>query len=220
MQIICIDDFFKEEFDPSDVRNFGLSQFKNSNLVTDGSVGYPGTRRNISPDSTLHQYIKEKISEPVSILCEYEKIKQKKVNCVQMQFHLTTSIHEQGLVHTDDPEWIAGVIYLNKKSPKNTGTKIYTKKKLYENVKNLTAPNHFRKAFSTGNEDLIKNFAISKKYYNERYYKEERNIQNVFNSAIIYPGKYNHSPDQYFGETLKNSRFVIVFFANCSENIF
>lgn len=69
-------------------------------------------------------------------------------------------------------------------------------------------------------EDLIKNFAITKKYYNDRYYKEERNIENVFNSDVIYPGKYLHRPDQYFGETLKNSRFVIVFFANCSNNIF
>lgn len=210
MQVILFNDFFQQEFTPDEVRSRGLNMFKNSNLITDGSVGYPGTRKSVPSD--IRKYIEEKISEPVSLLCEHEKIAVKKNATVQIMYHLTTSIHQQGLIHTDDPSWIAGVIYLNPNPPKNSGTSIHKLKKEYVDTKPGVAG--FRTVNTMDDEELIANFGLEKKYYNERYFEEEKNIENIYNSTIMYPGKYWHSPNKYFGETLEDSRFSIVFFAN------
>lgn len=212
MQAISFDNFFEGEFTPDEVRDRGLSLFKDSNLITDRFDGYPGTRREVP--FNIQRYIIKKISEPVSILLEYEKIEIEPNARYVIQYHLTTSIHEHGLVHTDDPSWIAGVIYLNPVSPKNSGTKFLKLKKEYQDIQ-PNIPN-FRQVNVTDDEKLIKLFGTQKEYYNKRYYQEEKYIENVYNSAILYPGKYHHCPGKYFGETLEDSRFVIVIFANHS----
>jgi hypothetical protein len=210
MQAISFNNFFEGKFTPNEVRDRGLSLFKDSNLITDRSNGYPGTRREVPFD--IRKYIEEKISEPISILLGYEKIQIKPNARVGMEYHLTTSIHQHGLVHTDNPSWIAGVIYLNPVSPKNSGTKFLKLKKEYQG----TTPGvvNFREVNVTDDEKLIKLFGTQKEYYNKRYFQEEKYIENVYNSAILYPGKYYHCPGKYFGETLEDSRFVIVIFAN------
>ena len=77
-------------------------------------------------------------------MLEYEKIPVKKNAHVHIAYHLTTSIHEQGLIHNDDPTWIAGVIYLNPNPPKNSGTKFYRIKKEYEETfEGITPPNEW-----------------------------------------------------------------------------
>ena len=224
MKTILYNDFFNQEFTPDEVRNRGLNMFKNSNLITDKYDCSPGIRKNVPPD--IQEYIKEKVSDSVSILLEHEKIPVVKNAQFDILYNLTTSIHKQGIVHEDEDHSIAGVIYLNPNPPKNSGTKFYRKKKEYEGD-NWTDSLHWqqkkqlatmvyrmRAVFVTEDEELLANFGRETEYYNKTYYEEEKNIENVYNSLILYPGKYHHSAGQYFGETLEDSRLSIVIFAN------
>ena len=74
--------------------------------------------------------------------------------------------------------------------------------------------NDFGKSNVTEDNEFLANFGREKEYHNKKYFEEVKNIENVYNSLILYPGKYPHSADQYFGETLEDSRLSIVIFAN------
>jgi len=213
MQAILCNDFFHQEFTPDEIRDRGLNMFKNSNLITDKNPGFPGIRKTVPLD--IQEYIKKRVSDPVSMLLEHEKIPVVENAHWHIMYHLTTSIHEQGLIHTDDPTWIAGVIYLNPNPPKNSGTKFYKMKREYEGTNPGSVG--FRTSCVIEDKELLANFGREKEYHNKRYFEEEKNIENVYNSLILYPGKYYHSPDQYFGETLEDSRLSIVVFANVTH---
>jgi len=80
MNIFTIDNFFEGEFTVDQVREFGLSQFVDKNLITDGEQTYPGIRSQslhiIHPK--LHNYILNKIMPPAYELCNFNQITAKK----------------------------------------------------------------------------------------------------------------------------------------------
>lgn len=103
MNLLTSNDFFQNEFNVDEVRDFGIFQFKNLNLINDDFDYYPGIRtaeiHTIHPQ--LFDYIHEKIMFSIKKLVELEKIKTKKRYSLKMFYHLTTSIHKCGLIHRD-----------------------------------------------------------------------------------------------------------------------
>lgn len=76
---------------------------------------------------------------------------------------------------------------------------------------------NFRIASTTKDENIIFSFCDKKNKFNDKYFDIRYNIENVYNSAVLYSGKYYHSPGEYFGKTLKDSRLCIVLFFNFND---
>ncbi len=213
MNIVLFDNFFEENFNPDQVRNFGLSQFVNKDLINDDVPYYPGIRtppiHTFNPN--LSDYIRVKILNPINSLCQSSKIKQKEKYNLYMQYHLTTSVHQCGCIHRDKSDF-AGVIYLNPNSPKNSGTNLYTLKENYSEKINFIKLNNFYTANRTKDKEIISSFCKEKNEYNQKYFDLEYTLAGKYNSAVLYPSNYWHSPGKYFGEGLEDSRLCIVLF--------
>lgn len=213
MDTILFNQFFDEKYSPDKIREYGLSEFKNKNLINDRHEFYPGIRS--KPLHTINlklfEYIENKIIKSILNFSKYKENLQNKHTATQISYHLTTSIHECGLIHKDS-EWnqkiFAGVIYLNPNPPKNSGTKLFRKNCFNE----PKTPSLFHLASITKDKDIISSFNKEKIEYNTKYFDLEYEVPNVYNTAVIYPGHYYHAPDQYFGKGLEDSRLVIVFF--------
>lgn len=227
MNIYLFDQFFESKYSPNEVREYGLSQFRGKNFINDEHNFYPGIRsKNLDLlDFNLFKYIESKVMKSILNFPEYKESHKNKHEIV-IQYHLTSSIHECGFIHKDS-EWnqkiFSGVIYLNPNPPKNSGTKFFREKYLY-NPKTQSSFYFYKNilfsdiysfrylANTTKDKDIILSFNKEKTEHNKKYFDFGHEVPNVYNSAVIYPGHYFHGPDQCFGEKLEDSRLVIVFF--------
>jgi hypothetical protein len=213
MKLAIFNEFFQENISVDEIRKLGLSQLENKNLVNDEVKNYPGVRSKdiVNIDDEIPKYIASKIGGAVSQLCDSENIKIKGAYDLHSYYHLTTSIHELGLIHTDARQsHFSGVIYLNPTPEKNSGTNIYIPKK--EVVREISFLKNFENANTTQDEKIISSFCREKIKYNESNFEVDYVIPNEYNKCILYPAHYWHSPDRYFGQGLDDSRFCITFF--------
>ena len=122
-------------------------------------------------------------------------------------FHLTTGSHGRGMIHIDTGYYSAGVVYLNEFSTQNTGTKI-----LRSNIPGLGEPKQlipsFRNASTTKDYDIVQNFIKEKNYYDDDY-RESIVVHAEYNRLVTYGANYLHTPDDYFGFNLYNSRLTL-----------
>ena len=125
-------------------------------------------------------------------------------------FHMIDETYGKGWVHDDNPELtVSGIIYLNPVAPPGTGTTIY--KDQYD--KSADKYNKiFQKDVLFSNEEERKNL--------EKYRVDQRNcftptitIENVYNRCVMFDPRVWHSPDNFFGKTLDDTRLTLVFFA-------
>jgi hypothetical protein len=193
-----IDDFFE---DPYKVREIGLNllKFQHSCILNDSGNNYPGIRVQCPPE--INNYIKEKIKHLLN----------KKILKFNSAFHITSSIHECGLIHKDG-ERLAGLVYLNENPPKDSGTILCDK--IYENFEYTS---RFNEAASTRDINFIRSFANEKKIFNKKNFTINTTVENKFNRFILYDGQQYHAPHNYFGNNLFNSRLVLVFWVNVEE---
>lgn len=211
MKIAAFDNFFQGDFSVDQIREFGLSQFKDKNLINDDCNYYPGTRSEdiSSINNEISKYIISKIEEPIIQLSLGDFIKVKNKFTFNIRYHLTPEIHEFGLIHQDNFDF-SGVIYLNPTPKKNSGTKICIPKK--EIKRENSFYNLFLEANTTHNKEVISSFCKEKFKFNENNFEVDYVIENKYNKCVLYPSKYWHAPDRYFGQTLNDSRFCITFF--------
>lgn len=52
--------------------------------------------------------------------------------------------------------------------------------------------------------------------YNDNKFTKEYEVENIYNRAILYPAGVLHEGQNFFGDTLTNSRLNLVFFATIS----
>ena len=195
------EDFFT---DPDSVREIALKELEqHTELINDKGEFYPGIR--VSLTDEVGNEIVDKITK---------HIKRKPID-FEASFHLTSGIHDCGLIHHDIKKY-AGVIYLNPKPPSNCGTVIASLKD--PSFKELveSADEQLTKEFSAANTtldlDAIKSFIEVKEKYNQIFFKVDGIIKNVYNRMIIYKGGSTyHCPDRSFGDTREDSRLVVVF---------
>ena len=190
---IVQDNFFK---DPHKVRECAIQSLmdKHDCILNDSVKNYPGIRSKV-PQSIVDE-----------IIFFINKSFQKKPKDFYSNFHITSRIHEVGLIHSDTPKF-AGLIYLNENPPPKSGTILCTH---MDDKRNVSG---FNEASTTHNVDVIKRFANYKKQFNKDF-KIEVELENKFNRLIIYNGIQYHAPYHYFGNNLFNSRLVLVFWFN------
>ncbi len=140
-----------------------------------------------------------------SLITWIESEMKRKVKSFASAFHLTTSAHGFGLAHQDSTRF-AGLVYLNENPPENTGTVFYELSR-----KPLPQIDGFKEASISKSVDTVTKFISVKERYNTQNFVKDFEVENRFNRLLIYEGTRPHSPGVYFGNTLQDSRLVLVF---------
>lgn len=193
-----VDNFFE---DPDQVRAHALSlrTYEECNFHAMDGV-FSGYRANIQNES-IENFIIAKI----------QSLLNSKINFLAYKFHLNTTVSMFGCPHFDidkhDKVNFAGVIYLNKNAPVDSGTSLYESE--HDKIEHYVAKMQILYDVSLPPQNKIK-LKIAKEISEfKSKLKVTASSENVFNRLIIYPASVYHSPENYFGETLEDGRLTI-----------
>jgi hypothetical protein len=190
--LVIKDGFF---VNPHQVREEAIKSLSDQHkcLLNDDGDNYPGVRADI-PDGLRSLLIS-------SIETEIDR----RVKSFDASYHLTTSAHGFGLAHQDYTRF-AGLVYLNEYAPTRSGTIFYRL-----NRKPPPRIVGFREASTSKDVGIVTQFIGVKEQHNTQNFVEDFEVENQFNRLLIYEGTRPHSPGTYFGNTLQDSRLVLVF---------
>lgn len=153
------------------------------------------------------------------LISKLETLNQRKIKNILPRYHLNPKISMHGFPHIDstNPNFFAGVVYMNQQYPENCGTTIYENLPDHKNDIENYIVNYFDKM------EIVYDTTIS--FYNK--YKQQfskecinfktqvlkpiKSVEFAFNRAVCYPGNTLHSPDYYFGDTVNTFRLTVVF---------
>ena len=193
-----IDNFFET---PSLWRDFALAQ-----EYYKGERGtWPGIRTSMLSElsSELYEILEIRLLEQLPMFTGLSK--------VESTFQLIDETWGKGWVHDDNPEHdVAGIIYLNKDAPLNTGTT------MYEGAADINGE-HYSKLFQedvlSTDPEVRKGYA---KYRDEQraFFKPAINVDCVWNRCVMFDPRTWHSADNFFGTTKDDTRLTLVFFGN------
>lgn len=175
--LIVLDNFYE---DPESVREYALSLQYNENIRF-----YKGKR------STVRYH-------PPGILDRLEQALGRKItnfyeNGACGYFQVTTASDPQ-VYHHDSQKW-AGVLFLNKDAPIDSGTRLMISKVTGER---FTASDE-----AYGNGEY---------YLKEEYFETHDSIAGVFNRLVLFNAQHIHAAGKYFGNSLETGRLVQLFF--------
>ncbi len=195
---IVVDNFYEN---PDLIRDWALSQefFKGDR----GS--WPGLRTELL--HTLNpQLFDLTLKKLLFVLKDYG---YSEILDMQTGFQIIDGTWGTGWVHDDDPKLhVAGVIYLNHDAPTNSGTTIYEDQPDFDGSKYTDL--FMKDVFSETPEDREQYF----KYREEQraHFTPSIKVGNVYNRCIIFDTRNWHSADNFFGNTVDDSRLTQVFF--------
>ena len=118
-------------------------------------------------------------------------------------------ILNKGLIHQDESNTLAGVIYLTKKPDLDSGTSLYQEIK-----KDLKAEEYGQRKKLLYKIDQKKLSQKNMKDYEKlimecnQSFEEVINVKNVYNRLILYPGNYFHTGNYFTSK----ERLTLVFF--------
>lgn len=192
--IKVIDNIFEA---PELWRHYGLKQ----EYTKDENSTWPGTRT-----TTLDQPDMSLFNSMASTLMKHMHDK-KYFSFLKINFASVDSSYNIGWMHQDEPKYnVAGVIFLNKTAPVNTGLSFYTK--VADNSQDYNSV-----FFKELQADLADRAAFVKFKEEQRsLFKLNMTVQNVFNRCVMFPPDQFHAADGYFGNTLDDSRLTLNFF--------
>lgn len=102
--------------------------------------------------------------------------------------------------HYDTQDW-AGILYLDKNAPLESGTRTYKNKE----------------------DNAIDKFSQTKETFkyghlNFSSFNEVDRIGNIFNRLVLMDGSLIHSAGEYYGTNIQDGRLVQLFFFNTKDN--
>lgn len=196
-----IENFYE---DPDAVRRFALAQeFKFCGDQEKVNYGWPGSRTKdlFELDKTLFEKVCKKL---VSVFHNTEHDHMRWV--ITSSFQSSTADYGQGVMHTDTNTIFAGVLFLTPDAPLNGGTSLYRKNATFDQDK-------YERALEVNDATYKANGKIAPTDYHSMFDEVVR-VNNVYNTLILFEGDQYHTADQFFGNTLENSRLTQVFFIN------
>jgi len=198
--ITVVENFYEN---PDEIRKFALSQeYKHCFEIKDYPFTFPGSRT--EDLSIIHPELFQKVCHKLTSLFhnfEHDVLRWQISTC----FQSVTKDFERGVIHHDENTVFAGVLYLNPKSSKNSGTTLYKEGKSFD-------PSKYEAALKANDDRFKKNQPVDTTYH--QMFEEIVNVQNIYNSLIVYEGHHHHSANEFFGDTLENSRLAQVFFCH------
>jgi hypothetical protein len=196
-----IENFYEN---PDAIREFALAQkytfcHERQNL----QYVYPGSRTKdlFDLDKSLHEKICSKL---VSIFhnTEHDTMRW----AISTNFQSVTEEFKDGVIHTDHNTIFAAVLYLSPDAPLNSGTSLFKPNKSFDEAKYKQALADNDTRFRAGK------IAMDTSYHS--MFDEVVRVNNRYNTLILYEGQHHHAANQFFGDTLENSRLSQVFFIN------
>ncbi len=198
--ITVVDNFYEN---PDEVRKFALSQtYKHCFEIKDYPFTFPGSRT--EDLSIIHPELFQKVCHKLTSLFhnfEHDVLRWQ----ISTSFQSVTKEFERGVIHHDENTVFAAVLYLNPEPSKNSGTSLYKEGKSFD-------PSRYEAALKANDDRFRKNQPVDTNYHT--MFDEIVNVQNIYNSLIIYEGHHHHSANEFFGDTLENSRLAQVFFCH------
>jgi hypothetical protein len=126
---------------------------------------------------------------------------------LKINFAIVDESYNLGWLHQDESQYnVAGVIFMNKGSPKNTGLSFFHKISESQKVFN----DQFFRELEANPSDR-KQF-IPYKEEQRSLFKKDMTVENVFNRCVMFSPDKWHAADRYFGNTQDDSRLTINFF--------
>jgi hypothetical protein len=198
--VTVVDNFYEN---PDEIRKFALSQtYKHCFEIKDFPYTFPGSRT--EDLSIIHPELFQKFCHKLTSLFhnfDHDVLRWQMTTC----FQSVTKNFERGVIHHDANTAFAAVLYLNPNPQKNSGTTLYKAGKLFDQQK-------YELALSANDERFKKNQPVDTSYHD--MFDEIVTVENIYNTLIIYEGHHHHSANEFFGDTLDNSRLAQVFFCH------
>ena len=192
--IHVVDDFFSDVFS---VRRESLS----GKYSIDSDGMYPGYRSH-----DVSSFVKSLVSKQVKKLTEDETL-----NCTNIAYQYIPSKYKEGCVHYDDGKYTC-IIYLS--NGVNSGTEISEIRPKIEVESSLYQKHLFLKIDSYKNpNDLIKSFKCHRgikkvnSYFNPTYI-----VASKMNRMLLFKSSLWHRAQNFFGDSVENSRLTLVSF--------
>ena len=193
-------DFFGN---PDQVREYALKQtYDRCDFYQQNNGIWSGYRCQIR-DASITNEIVQKL----------ETVWERKIQLIITNFCINTASSGVGFPHSDDKNMnIAGVIYLNRNAPPETGTTLYEDS-------NEEFPQLRSKMEIVYSQQIPPRNKIKEKFITEiQQFKKEQlkqivSFENEYNLMVSYSSDYLHSPDCYFGRAKEDSRLTVGFFA-------
>jgi hypothetical protein len=192
--IKVIDNFFEA---PDVWRHYALKQ----EFTKDSTSTWPGTRT-ASLDVLSMPLFNAFASNLIKHIHDRTFFSLLKVN-----FALVDETYNIGWMHQDEPTYnVAGVVFLNKIVPPNSGLSIYTK------IANSSID--FNSIFfeELAADPSTRAQFIKFKLEQRSYFKCNTTVNNFFNRCVLFSPDNFHAADGYFGSTKEDSRLAITFF--------
>jgi hypothetical protein len=189
---------------PDALRKFALAQtYRSLTDIPDANYVFPGSRTLdlVDLDKALHEKILKKL---VTVFhnAQYDTMHW----AISTNFQSVTDEYGAGVIHTDTNTIFAAVLYLTPNAPLNAGTSLFKPNSTFDESKYQQALKDTDASFRAG--DLV----MDMRYHS--MFDEIVRINNVYNTLVIYEGRHYHAANQFFGQTLENSRLTQVFFVN------
>lgn len=199
--VTIIENFYEN---PDAIRAFALAQeFKRCGDEVNPKYGWPGSRTKdlFSLDKALFEKVCKKL---VSIFhnTEHDYMRW----AIASSFQSSTADYGGGVMHTDKDTIFAGILYLTPNAPLNGGTSLYRKNATFDEEK-------YTRALDLNDATYKSNGKIAPTDYHSMFDEIVR-VNNVYNTLILFEGRHFHTANQFFGDTLENSRLTQVFFIN------
>ncbi len=199
--VTVINDFYDN---PDAIRQFALAQkytFRHEEVGLD--YVYPGCRTKDlhALDSTLQALVLKKLVS-VFHIAEHDVMRW----AISSSFQSVSEIYKEGVIHTDTNTIFAGVLYLTPNAPLDAGTSIYRTNSTFTQEKYKHACDQ--------NDERFKNGEIIMDTSFHSMFDEVVRVNNVYNTLILFEGDMFHAANNFFGNTLEDSRLAQVFFVN------
>lgn len=204
---VCVDNFFD---DPDIIRKLALDLEKERSV--DGS--WPGLR-----SAHLHEIDHEfHVTLFLKVLSCYYDLKNDNVSwsaCHAQFQHIPAyekgvdDIRNNGWIHRDVGDEIAGIIYLTPNADINSGTSIFRLKSEYKDSYLPYANNPSKHALYNGNRIIEEDYRKSLKSHNNKF-EETMRFGNVYNRLVMYSASEYHRANSFV--TNGEDRLTLVFF--------
>ncbi|MDI1360814.1 DUF6445 family protein [Methylotenera sp.] len=187
---------------PDAIRKFALAQeYKFCHEQNEISHVYPGCRTRELCD--LNKALYDKIcSKLISVfhIPNHDRMRWE----IRTGFQSVSAKYGQGVIHTDGDTIFAGVLYLTPDAQLNSGTSLFKKNQSFnqDNYKRALDENDAK--FRTGD------IRMSTEYHS--MFDEVARFSNLYNTLVIYEGDNFHAANNFFGESLDDSRLTQAFF--------
>jgi Family of unknown function (DUF6445) len=197
--VTIVENFYEN---PDAIRNFALKQkFTFCHEIPNVDYVFPGSRT--EDLSNLDKALYDKIcTKLVSVFhnTEHDYMRWGIIT----SFQSVSEAYKEGVIHTDHNTIFAGVLYLTPNAPLDSGTSLFKKNKTFDEKKYQRALEDNDEKFKTGK------IIMDTSYHS--MFDEIVRVNNVYNTLIIYEGRHFHAANQFFGQSLKDSRLAQVFF--------